>query len=365
MKKVLIISTLKCTIESFLIPHIKLLEEMGYQVDLACNIPENSSSLDLENNRQYHLAFTRNLFAVNNVKCLIKLRGIIKRQNYEIIHLHTPIAAFIGRLAAHTLNIKNVIYTVHGFHFYRGAPLVNWLVYYPLEWIAMRWTDQLITINQEDYEIARKMASNRTKVYKVNGVGLDLIKYSKGSLSKIRRELRLSDKDFVVTIIGELNRNKNQMQLIKAIESLDDKFKVIIVGDGQNKNVLKKYVNLKKLESRVKFLGIRMDINDIISASDVMASMSYREGLPRNIMEGMAQGKPFIVTNIRGNRDIIKNGINGFIIELDRPGLTALAIKKLENKNLLYRIKATNLQEVKKYSNDRILENMKKIITGG
>lgn len=363
MKRILMVTTLKITIEGFLIPHIKLLEKIGYQVDLACNMEDEFCIEELKENRWYHLSFTRNPFSINSLKSILELRKLIREREYDIVHLHTPVAAFLGRVAARTLGIKNIVYTAHGFHFYRGAPLINWMIYYPLEWIAMRWTDKIITINQEDYERAQKMAGSRTKVYKIDGVGLDLEKYSKGNREKVRKELQLSEDDFIITIIGELNKNKNQIQLIKAIEVLEAKFKALIVGGGEKEKELKEYVKIKKLEDRVKFLGYRTDINDVVAASDVLASMSYREGLPRNIMEGMAQGKPFVVTNIRGNKDIIKNGVNGFRIDINRYDLTAQNIKKLEDKKLLNTIENINLKDVKKYSEEKILEKIKNIIT--
>ena len=363
MKKVLIVATLRETIESFLIPHIKILEEAGYQVDLACNMGRDFYIEELEKNKWHPLNFTRKPFSIGNFRSISQLRKLMKEGNYDIIHLHTPIAAFLGRLAARTLKRKNIVYTAHGFHFYHGAPLKNWVIYYPIEWLAMRWTDKIITINQEDYSRAQKMAGRRTHIYKIDGIGLDLKKYSGGNGGKIREELNLSKDDFIITIIGEANKNKNQIQLIKAIEILEDHFKAVIVGGGALEEELKEYVSIKNLENRIKFLKYRPDINDIVAASDALASMSYREGLPRNIMEGMAQGKPFIVTNIRGNRDIIRNGVNGFQVDIGRPDLTAHYIKKLKNRNLLNTIKATNLKEVEKFSYENILERVRDIVT--
>ncbi len=363
MKRVLVVTTLRETIESFLIPHIKALEEAGYQVDLACNMDRDFYIEELAKNKWHPLSFTRNPFSIGNFKSIFQLRKLIGEEDYDIIHLHTPVAAFLGRLAARTLKRKNIIYTAHGFHFYKGAPLKNWLIYYPIEFLAMRWTDKLITINQEDYGRAKKMAGRRAHIYKVDGVGLDLKKYSAGDGAKIKRELNLSKDDFIVTVIGEANRNKNQIQLIKAIEILEEKYKAIIVGGGVLEEELKEYVRSKKLENRVKFLKYRPDINDIVAASDVLASMSYREGLPRNIMEGMAQGKPYIVTNIRGNRDIVKDGTNGFQVDVGRSDLTAHYIKKLEDKNLLNRIRTANLKEVERYSYENILERVRDIVT--
>jgi len=365
MKKILMIATLAGTIEGFLTSHIKQLEDLGYRVDLACNTKGELFTDDLKKNTWHHLEFSRTPFSIDNLKAAYHLRCLLKNENYDIIHLHTPIASFIGRFVAHLAKSKSTIYTAHGFHFYKGAPLINWLIYYPIEWLAMRWTDKIITINQEDFEMAKKMACRRNHIYKINGVGLDIKKYSEGNRYKILNEFNFSKKDFVITIIGELNRNKNQIQLIKAVETLKEDVKLLIVGSGPMNEKLKKYVTLKKLDNRVKFLSFRLDINDIIAASSILASLSYREGLPRNIMEGMAQGKAFVATDIRGNRDIIKDGMNGFLTEPGNYYDTAKQIKKLQNKKLLDTIKLTNLSEVKNYSDEKILENLKRIVAQG
>ncbi|MCS5420927.1 MULTISPECIES: glycosyltransferase family 4 protein [Psychrilyobacter] len=365
MKKVLVVATLQKTIKGFLIPHIKKLEENGYEVWIATNCSECLEIEELKDNNWINIEFSRNPFSIYSLQALKQIKRLLSEEKFEFIHFHTPVAAFIGRVAARFLKLKNITYTVHGFHFYDGAPLLNWLLYYPLEYIAMRWTDKIITINQEDFERAQKMAGSRTKVYKIDGVGLDLEKYSKGNREKVRKEFELSEKDFIITTIGELNKNKNQIQLIKAIEVLEPKFKALIVGVGNKEKELKSYVKNKKLKKRVLFLGFRKDINDIIATSDVLVSMSYREGLPRNIMEGLAQGKPFVVTNIRGNRDIIIDNKNGYLVEVDDYGKTSEMIKKLGVGGNYRRIEKNNLKYAEKYSIKKILQNMEGIYNEG
>lgn len=316
MKKVLIVTTLQMTIKAFLIPHIKLLEEMGYEVELACNMIKSEEIEELKDNKWNNVSFERNPFSIQSFRAIKELIRLMKKNNYEMIHVHTPVASFIARFSGMFVGQKNVIYTAHGFHFFKGAQIINWLIYYPMEWIAMRWTDKIITINEEDYQRAIQMAGNRTKVYKVNGVGVDISKYSTGNRKDIRKELKLKEEDFLITIVGELNKNKNQIQLLKALNQLDNKYKAVLVGIGLEEKKLKEYVKNNNLTERVFFLGYRKDINDIIAASEVIVSMSLREGLPRNLMEAMCQGKPLLVTDIRGNRDIVEDGVNGYVIQI-------------------------------------------------
>lgn len=363
MKKFLMVTTVQNTVEAFLIPHIKMLEKNGYEVWIATNIYKNIPQ-ELENNKWINIPFSRNPFSKNSFKAIKEMRQLIKENNFEIIHFHTPIASFLGRYAAMKEKQKNVIYTAHGFHFYKGAPLINWLIYYPMEKLAMRWTDKLITINEEDYKRAISMKGQRTKIYKVNGVGLKIENYQDGNGQKIKKELNIVDDEFIITMIGELNKNKNQIQLLKAVNILNKEgisnIRILLVGLGNQENELKEFT--KKGKIKVNFLGYRKDIKDIIAASDLLCSMSYREGLPRNIMEGMAQGKPFIATNIRGNKDLLKNNENGFLVEVNDFIRTAELIKEfLLNIELKEKLGMINKKYVNKFSTEKILKKMEKI----
>lgn len=363
MKKALIVTTIQNTIEAFLIPHIKMLEDRGYEVWIGTNIYKDIPE-QLKNNKWINISFSRNPFSKNSLKSINQMRKIIKENNFEFIHFHTPVAAFLGRYASMKEGQRNIFYTAHGFHFYKGAPLINWLLYYPMEKIAMNWTDKIITINEEDYIRAQKMKSNRTSVYKVNGVGLDLKKYENGNGEKIRRELEIKKDEFVITMVGELNKNKNQIQLLRSLKLLNKdelkRIKVIFVGIGNQKENLEKEALKNNID--VKFLGFRRDITDIIAASDLICSLSYREGLPRNIMESMTQGKTIIATNIRGNRDIIKDQKNGFLIEINNDKeLIEKILILLENEINIKNIEKNNIEDIQKFSIEKILKGMEKI----
>lgn len=358
------VTTIQNTIEAFLIPHIKMLEKNGYEVWIATNIYKDIPE-ELKNNKWINISFSRNPFSKNSFKAIKEMRALIKNNDFEMVHFHTPVAAFLGRYAAMKEKQKNIIYTAHGFHFFKGAPVINWCIYYPMEKIALNWTDKIITINEEDYQRAKAMATSKTKIYKIDGVGLDLEKYRNGDAQKIRQELSIEDNEFVITMIGELNKNKNQIQLLKAVSLLKneniDNIRVILVGIGDQEDHLKEESEKNKL--KVDFLGYRKDIKDIIGASNLICSMSYREGLPRNIMEGMAQGKLFIVTDIRGNKDLIKNGRNGFLVKINDFDNTGNKIKYLiKNKIKYMEIEKNNYHDIKKFDLKKILQDLEKII---
>lgn len=362
MRKVLIVTTIQNTVEAFLIPHIKNLEKKGYKVSIATKLNEKLPE-SLQECNLINIPFGRIPLSKNSFYSFIKLKKIMENEKFDFVWCHTPIASFLTRIAGLRTNQK-IVYMAHGFHFYKGASIINWMLYYPMEWIAAKFTDKIITINKEDYENALMLNSKRAKVYKIDGIGIDLDLYKKGNRTKVRTELELNFNEKIITIIGELNKNKNQIQIIKAIEFLKNReieVKCLIVGVGDKELELKDYVKKNKLEENIVFLGYRKDVADIIAASDILVSTSYREGLPRNIMEGMAQGKPFIATNIRGNRDIITDGINGYLIKINDYEELSRKIELLYDEEKTKRIYFENLKSIKKYSLYNIEEQLNTI----
>lgn len=334
MKKILYVTTVSSTVNAFLVPHIKMLIENGYKVDCAFSInkPLDNSLVKLGVN-QYEIPFSRNPLGVGNIKAFNRLLEIQRRNEYDIIHVHTPIAALYGRLLKLKFPRLRTIYTAHGYHFLKGCSKLGWILYYPIEKVMAKFTDVIININKEDYEITKEKLRPK-KCYLLNGVGLDLGKYKKLSeeeISEKKKELGLSDSDFIVLMIAELNKNKNHIQLINAIEILSKQYsniKVLCIGDGGLKDELEEMIHLRNLQNNVFMLGYREDVNNLINVSDIGILMSYREGLPRNIMEFMACGRKIIATDIRGCRDLICNETIGTLVNVGDYEETAKAIEK-------------------------------------
>lgn len=334
MKKVLYITTVSRTINAFLVPHIEMLLDEGYTVDVATCIDKAIDEQLLSRNiKVFNLPFARNPLHPGNLKAFRELIKIQKKDQYDIVHVHTPVASLFGRLLKLFYPKLKTIYTAHGYHFLKGGPKVGWLVYYPIEKVMAKLTDVTITINQEDYEITVKKLKPK-KTYLMKGVGLDLTRYKilpeEDNLIK-RKELGLFKDDFVIIMIAELNENKNQIQLIKAMELLKDKYpniKALLVGEGDKLSKLKQEIKFRELEEKVKFLGFRTDINELINISNIGVLLSYREGLPRNLMELIACGRNVIVTNIRGCRDIVIDINIGRIVNLGNIVETANSIEK-------------------------------------
>ena len=327
--KALIVTTTPYMIIQFLMNDIEILQNLGYQVEVATNcsgfnvLDEKSlnsfldklKSMDIKINQ---IDFTRNIF---NLKIMIRsykeMRKLMNDRHYELMHTHTPIASAISRFVARRKHTYT-LYTAHGFHFYKGASLINWLMYYPIEKICSKWTDVLITINKEDYNFAKtKLKSKR--VYYVPGIGIDL-KRDKSlffNRKEYRKKLGLNENDFAILSVGELNKNKNHISVIKCMPQLDQRIHYFIAGQGNLENNLKLKCREYGIEDRVHFLGFRNDIAQLNMSSDLYILPSLREGLNVSLMEAMSTSLPCIANRIRGNVDLITNGEGGFLVDIN------------------------------------------------
>lgn len=357
-------TTVSRTINAFLIPHIEMLLDNGYEVDCACSI-DKPVDKELQNKgvKIFEVPFSRNPLGIGNIKAFMRLMELQRINNYDIVHVHTPIAAIYGRLLKLGYSNLKTIYTAHGYHFLKGGSKLSWLIYYPIEKIMAKFTDVIININKEDFEITKEKLKPRSS-YFLNGVGLDLSKYKKLSKDEIlekKKELGINDNDFVVLMIAELNKNKNHIQLINAIEILKEKYsniKALCIGDGQNKEILNESIISKNLQNNIFMLEYREDVNKLINISDIGILMSYREGLPRNIMEFMASGRKVIATNIRGCRDLLCNETIGTLVNVGDYEETAKAIEKY----YLSRDREFNVSnEIKKYDIESVNSELLKI----
>lgn len=335
MKKILYVTTISKTINAFFIPHIKKLIDEGYKVDVACSIEIEIDDSLLEYPVQvYDINFSRNPLSLNNITGYKKIRELIKKNKYDMVHVHTPIASFITRMAIRNFNLK-VIYTAHGFHFYQGAPLLNWIIYYPLEKLAARWTDRIITINTEDFNRAKLFKlRNNGDVNLTHGVGIDEKSYElkNFNICQYRSKVGLDKNDFIILILAEINSNKNHIQVIEAVKLLRYKYKnikVICAGDGPLQAELEQRVIEYRLEKEIIFLGFRRDVKELIAISNIVGLFSKREGLGKCILEAMIIGCPVLATNTRGPRELIENNKNGFLVEVNDYIKTAEAIEKL------------------------------------
>ena len=334
-KKVLFSATVDSHILQFHLPYLKWFKDQGYEVHVATNGTQNIPYCDVK----HVVPFERKPIKVNNLKAIRVLKKIIKKERFTIIHCHTPMGGVVTRLAAKKERKKGtrVIYTAHGFHFYKGAPILNWLIYYPIEKYLAKYTDTLITINEEDYNLAKEKFKNRCKnIEYVPGVGIDthrfMIQLNENKKNDLKKSIGLNPEDIVLTCIARLNKNKNQGFLIDIMENLvinNKNIHLLLIGKDELKGYYQRKVQKKHLDNNIHFLGNRDDIPNLLAISDLVLSSSKREGLPVNIMEAMYVGLPIVATNCRGNRDLVPK-----CIKINDKNAFIKAIKDIIEKNI-------------------------------
>jgi glycosyltransferase involved in cell wall biosynthesis len=333
-KKVAYVATVYSHLAVFHIPFMNMLKSQNNEVHAYACPDHCKEDIKKESIDCRDIPFSRNPLSLKNIKALLLLTRWFKQEKYDLIHVHTPNASIVCRIAARLAGCKKVVYTAHGFHFFKGAPILNWIVYFPIEWIMSLWTDVLITINQEDYARAQKFLVRKKVVY-IPGVGVDVEKYrsiNKDETNELRRELGLSSSDYVVLCIAELNRNKNHEQLIYSIHEMSQRGIPVIcllAGTGIMEAHLKSLVSELKLEKTIQFLGFRKDIPELIQVADTITLLSKREGLPKVLLEAMASGKPMVVTNVRGSRELVIPYTDGYVVPLGKIEDTAQAFIEL------------------------------------
>lgn len=365
-KRVLFVATVvKTHIMTFHIPYLKMFQEMGYETAVAAkNDYENPDDCRIPYCDQFFdIPFQREPFHHDNFQCYKKLKTIIDEGEFSIVHCHTPVGGVLGRLAAWKARKEGtrVMYTAHGFHFYKGAPLKNWLLYYPIEKLCSHLTDVLITINKEDYALAQKKMKAKCVEY-VPGVGVDLKKFSQATIDKAakRRELGIPEDAAVLLSVGELNNNKNHEVVLRAIADMNVYY--IIAGAGDLRQHLQNRIVALGLENRVKLLGFRNDIKELLAASDIFVFPSFREGLPVALMEAIAVGVPAVASRIRGNVDLIENGVNGFLCDpSDEKSFADHISMLLSNDVLANSFSERSKEKIKKYDTENVLRAAQEI----
>lgn len=366
MKKVLFVATVvRKHINVFHLPFLKWFKENGYETYVcARNDFENEDECVIPYcDCYYDMKFERFPIKKANFDAYKKLKKIIEDEKFDIIHCHTPVGGLIGRLAARKLrkNGTKVLYTAHGFHFYKGAPFINWLVYYPVEKFASRYTDVLITINQEDYQFAKKKMKAKEVAY-VPGVGIDTDKINncQVDIKQKRKELGISDDAFVIASVGELNENKNHQLIIRAMEGIAKHNNIVylICGIGPKHDELERLAEERKVN--LKLAGFRNDIIEVLKCCDMFAFPSRREGLPVSLMEAMACGLPLAASKVRGNIDLIDDGINGYLFESDNIHEAGVILERMYNEDLS-QMKKNNLVKIKDYNLESIIHKVSKL----
>lgn len=379
MKKALMMAHVASMIDLFNMDNIHILQDMGYEVDVACNfeygsvtsqqrVNEFKLELILQGINVYHIPVPRSITAIGNI---IESYRIIKKltnsKHYDIVHCQSPIGGVIARLACKKARKHGtkVIYVAHGFHFYKGASIKNWMLFYPIEKYCAKYTDYLITMNKEDYNIAIDKMKKAKHIKYIPGVGINVqkIRDVNVDLDSKRKELGIPLESTVIVSVGELNKNKNHEVIIRALAILNNtNIQYIICGKGPLKEYLECLSQNLNIEQNVHILGYRKDIIEILKASDIFVFPSIREGLSVSLMEAMAAGLPVICSKIRGNTDLINNGVGGYIVPtFDIQGYVQAFNTIINDKQITRKMSDYNCRIINKYNQEAINRIMKNI----
>lgn len=369
-RKVLIIANTARFVSLFELHNIRILQGMGYEVHCFCyfenehNEKQGTVRKLAETGVVLHEADSfRSPFRLKNIKVYQQLKRLMRKERFDLIDCHTPMGGVLARAAAAATKTGPVIYTAHGFHFYKGAPAINWIIYYPAEWFLSHITDVLITINHEDYARARALHAKRTVM--ITGVGLDTEKFesAKTNFEQKRKDFGIPSDSFLIMSVGELNENKNHRVIIRAIAGLKEiKPYYLICGEGPEKESLQKLAQRLNVENQVIFGGLRSDIHELLKIADCFAFPSKREGLGIAALEAMAAGLPIITSNSGGITEYSEDGKTGFVCRPDDVIGFAETIRKVaEDKVLAARMSAYNRQAAKKYDIRNVNRTMTEI----
>lgn len=335
--KVLLIATVQSHICQFHKPLVAMLHEHGCEVHVAArdNLAEkNGLKLNFVE-RVFDVPFQRSPFSLKNLSAYRQIKQIIQAENYDVIHCNTPVGGVLGRLAARKARRTGtkVFYTAHGFHFYRGAPIKNWLFWYPVEMIMSHFCDKLIAITEEDYQLAKQRFF--CHIEHIHGVGVYPERFhvlTDVEQLALRKKENLDEKDYVALCVGELNTNKNQDKLISAAAQLRKAIpglKVLLAGNGAREEEYRRQINEFGLHETVRLLGYRTDLERITPIANLVVSCSRREGLPLNILEAMLCCKPVVASHNRGHDELVEERKTGFLVRPDNVDAYADRIAEL------------------------------------
>ncbi|MGF2618139.1 glycosyltransferase family 4 protein [Rossellomorea vietnamensis] len=367
MKKILFTATVQSHICQFHLPYIKMLKDMGYEVHVAArdNLAEKEG-LTLEGpDKVFNVPFSRSPLKKENLKAYKTIKEIIDKNDYDVINCNTPMGGVISRLAARTRKKSKtkVIYIAHGFHFFKGAPVTNWLLYFPIEFFLSYITDALLTINKEDFQRAKKYFHAK-ETYYIPGIGVRTEKFRVAVPSTNKREeIGVPNDSIILLSVGELYPRKNHEVMIKAMARLkENNIYYVICGNGILDKYLYDLAQQNGVEDKIIFAGYRRDIPEIMKVSDIYVFPSMREGLGLAGIEAMASGLPMVTSNINGILDYMEEGKSGFLCPPDNDRAFAEAITKMiVNSKLRDQMGHYNIKAAQKFDVENVKDEMRKI----
>lgn len=340
MKKILFVATIFKHFRAFHMPYIEWFKQQGWQVDAMANGDDPLDNV----HHSYNVPVSRSPFSIANLKAIRQAKEIINHEKYDIVYCHTAMGAVLARLAAKEARVRygtKVIYVAHGFHFFKGGPKKSWLMYYPMEKYLSKYTDAIVTINEEDYQLVKNNGFRNIDTYKIPGIGINtsrLFETNDAKRKELREQYGYAQDAFIMIYIAEYIHRKNHKFIIDSVRDLSKQIptlKVLFAGRGILMDAMKEYAHDKGVESYIDFLGFRKDIGELIALSDIGISASRQEGLGLNLAEEMFAGLPVVASEDRGHKEIVKDGYNGFMYaQMDHDGFVSAVCKLYRNPEL-------------------------------
>ena len=368
--KVLLVATVQSHICQFHKPLVRMLHDHGCEVHVAArnNLAEkNGLQLDFVE-KVFDLPFERSPFNRRNLAAYRQLKDLINEEGYDVVHTNTPVGGIVGRLAARKARKQGcqVLYTAHGFHFFKGGPRKSWLVYYPIEKFMCRFTDELITISEEDYQLAQdRFKVSASHIY---GIGANTQKYTvptEEEIAALRQELGIGQDRKVIICTGELNANKNQITALRAMTQVIKEIPealLLLAGNGPTHDELEAAIYELGLKDHAILLGYHTDLERYVKASDLVLSCSKREGMPLNIIEGMLCGRPAVASFNRGHRELIREDQNGYLLEpMDVDGFACKIIHMLRDDDMRCSMGKVGTEFVQAYTDSSVQKELEEI----
>ena len=366
-RKVLFTASVSGHIRAFHLPYLKWFQTMGFETHVACR---NAVGLDFVD-KHWEIPFVRNPFAMENIVAYKKLKGVIEENDFALINCHTPVASFLTRLVSNSARINGtkLIYSAHGFHFFKGASWLYWLLYYPVEVLLSHITDAIVCINKEDFTRIKKRGSQTCRYYLIPGIGVSKERFfpvEKCEKAKLRAQNNLDVNSFSIIYAAEFTDRKNHQFIINAIRenlpSLDDDIQFYFAGKGEKEEQIREMVRKNNLEHKIRFLGFRRDIDQVYKMADIGVSSSRQEGMGLNLVEEMMCGLPVVATKIRGHDEVIDDQCNGLFFTQGNSSQFIDHILSLKKDKILYqRLSENALKKAANFELGSALECMTSI----
>lgn len=371
-KKALIITTVSGFLPQFELSDVNILQELGFEVHYASNFKQpaykkrcNFSKLGIQTHPISIRKSPLNIWG--NFLAFLQLRKLMNQEEFALIHCHNPMGGVLARIA--TIGLKGrrpwLIYTAHGFHFYRGASLWNWIFYYTAERILAHRTDCLITINHEDLKVAKGFRLRKNGfVACIPGVGVDIVRFQADSGRLTRQQLHIPEQALFILSVGELNENKNHVAILKAMKQLRDStifYGICGTGTPGYQRKLLDLANEWGLENQFRLFGYQEKIEDYLHLADIFAFPSYREGLGIAALEAMAAGCPLITADNRGTREFMIDGCTGIMVPPEDIHGFAKAIRQMKDSGYCAKVSECCKSRVKDFRKEVTQKKMRRI----